>query len=164
MGVTSWKKAPRGKNLKSDVAVARNYLAEDEVKASERIVSMYLDYAEDQAARRRPMRMANWALKLDGFLRFNVYDVLGDAGRVSREVAKGLAEGEYDAFGVLQDATSNARRSECSGKTGRPTQSHERPRCSRTGALDVSLRFGRPLPGACAERQGRHSTYLTFRA
>ena len=102
-GLTSWKKAPGGKVLKSDVAVAKNYLAEDEVKASERIVGMYLDYTEDQAARHQPTRMADWAQKLDGFLRFNEYEILSDAGEVSAAVARQLAEREYDAFRGLQD-------------------------------------------------------------
>jgi hypothetical protein len=103
MGLTSWKNAPDGKVLRSDVAVARNYLTAPEIEQLERIVSMYLDYAENQAARHRPMRMADWAEKLDAFLRFNEYDVLGDAGRVSHEVARGLAEGEYNAFRSVQD-------------------------------------------------------------
>ena len=103
MGLTSWKKAPDGKVLKSDVTVAKNYLAEGEVKALERIVSMYLDYAEDQAARHRPMRMADWVAKLDAFLRFNEYDILNDAGEVSAAVAKRLAEGEFERFRVTQD-------------------------------------------------------------
>jgi hypothetical protein len=103
MGVTTWKKAPGGKILKSDVSVAMNYLDADEVKALERIVSMYLDYAEDQAARRRPMRMADWVAKLDAFLRFNEYDILSDAGEVSTAVAKRLAEGEFERFRVTQD-------------------------------------------------------------
>lgn len=103
MGLTTWKKAPDGKVLKSDVAVAKNYLAEDEIKALERIVSMYLDYAEDQAARNIPMRMADWVEKLDGFLRFNERQVLTNAGEVSAAVAKQLAEGEYERFRVGQD-------------------------------------------------------------
>jgi len=103
MGLTSWKNAPAGKVLKSDVTVAKNYLTEPEIEQLERIVSMYLDYAENQAARHKLMRMADWVAKLDGFLRFNEYDVLSDAGRVSREVARELAEGEYDTFRVLQD-------------------------------------------------------------
>jgi len=103
MGLTSWKKAPGGKVLKSDIVVAKNYLAEDEVKALERIVSMYLDYAEDQAARHRPMRMSDWALKLDGFLHFNEYKILSDAGEVSATVARQLAEREYEKFRVGQD-------------------------------------------------------------
>jgi hypothetical protein len=103
MGLTSWKNSPAGKVLKSDVTVAKNYLTEPEIEQLERIVSMYLDYAENQAARHKLMRMADWVEKLDGFLRFNEYDVLSDAGRVSREVARELAEGEYDTFRVLQD-------------------------------------------------------------
>jgi hypothetical protein len=103
MGLTTWKKAPDGKVLKSDVAVAKNYLAEDEIKALERIVSMYLDYAEDQAARHRPMRMADWVEKLDGFLSFNEYEILANAGEVSAAVARELAEGEYERFRVGQD-------------------------------------------------------------
>jgi hypothetical protein len=103
MGLTSWKRGPDGKVLKSDVSIAKNYLAEDEIKALERIVSMYLDYAEDQATRHRPMRMADWVEKLDGFLRFNEYEILKDAGEVSASVAKQLAEGEYERFRVGQD-------------------------------------------------------------
>ena len=103
MGLTTWKNAPQGKILKSDVGVAKNYLTADELRELERIVGMYLDYAENQAARQRPMRMADWAEKLDGFLRFNEYAVLDDAGRVSHEVARELAETEYEAFRVVQD-------------------------------------------------------------
>ena len=103
MGLTTWKKAPDGKVLKSDVAVAKNYLAEDEIKALERIVSMYLDYAEDQAARQRPMRMADWVDRLDRFLNFNEYEILTNAGEVSAAVARELAEGEYERFRVDQD-------------------------------------------------------------
>ena len=66
-------------------------------------MSMYLDYAEDQAARHRPMRMADWALKLDGFLHFNEYEILSDAGEVTSAVARQLAEREYEKFRVGQD-------------------------------------------------------------
>lgn len=103
MGLTTWKNTPGGKILKPDVMVAKNYLADEEIKALERIVSMFLDYAENQAARQIPMRMADWAKKLDAFLQFNEYKVLTDAGRVSHEVAKGLAEEEYARFRVIQD-------------------------------------------------------------
>lgn len=92
MGLTIWKNAPKGKILKSDVSIAKNYLIEQEIKELERIVSMYLDYAENQAARQIPMRMAVWAAKLDAFLQFNEYQVLTNAGSVSAEVAKRLAE------------------------------------------------------------------------
>jgi hypothetical protein len=103
MGLTTWKNAPKGKILKSDVSVAKNYLIEKEVKELERIVTMYLDYAENQAARQVPMHMTDWASKLDAFLRFNEYDVLSNAGRVKAEVAKQLAEKQYERFRVKQD-------------------------------------------------------------
>ena len=103
MGLTTWKNAPKGKILKSDVCIAKNYLIEREIKELERIVSMYLDYAENQAARQIPMKMADWVAKLDGFLQFNEYEVLTNAGKVSAEVAKRLAEVQYDAFRVRQD-------------------------------------------------------------
>jgi len=103
MGLTTWKNAPKGKILKSDVSVAKNYLIEQEIKELERIVSMYLDYAENQAARQIPMRMTDWAGKMDAFLRFNEYEVLTDAGKVSAEVAKRLAEEQYEKFRVTQD-------------------------------------------------------------
>jgi hypothetical protein len=104
MGLTTWKNAPKGKILKSDVSVAKNYLIEAEIKELERIVSMYLDYAENQATRKIPMKMADWNAKLDAFLQFNEYDVLTNAGSVSAEVAKKLAEEHYEQFRILQDA------------------------------------------------------------
>ncbi len=103
MGLTTWKSAPKGKVLKSDVSVAKNYLIEQEIKDLERIVSMYLDYAENQAARQIPMRMATWVERLDAFLRFNEYEVLTNAGTVSAEVAKRLAEEQHEKFRVKQD-------------------------------------------------------------
>jgi hypothetical protein len=103
MGLTTWRNAPEGKILKSDVGVAKNYLIEKEIKELERIVSMYLDYAENQAVRQIPMKMADWVQKLDAFLQFNEYKVLADAGNVSHEVAIHLAETEYEKFRVDQD-------------------------------------------------------------
>jgi hypothetical protein len=103
MGLTTWKNAPKGKILKSDVSVAKNYLIEREIRELERIVSMYLDYAENQAARQIPMKMADWVAKLDAFLQFNEYEVLSNAGKVSAEVAQRLAEEQYDKFRVRQD-------------------------------------------------------------
>ncbi len=103
MGLTTWKNAPDGKVLKTDVSVAKNYLNEAELKALNRIVTMYLDYAENQAERQIPMTMEQWAGKLDAFLEFNDYNVLDNAGRISAEVAKRLAEGEYEKFRVQQD-------------------------------------------------------------
>jgi hypothetical protein len=103
LGLTTWKNAPKGKILKSDVSIAKNYLEENEIKGLERIVSMYLDYAENQAARQIPMKMMEWVNKLDAFLQFNEYDILNNAGRVSHEIAKALAEQEYEKFRVKQD-------------------------------------------------------------
>ncbi len=103
MGLTTWKKAPDGKVLKSDVVVAKNYLLENEIKDLNRIVTMYLDYAERQAERQIPLYMSDWIEKLDAFLKFNDYEVLTDAGKVSAEVAKALAIKEYEKFRVIQD-------------------------------------------------------------
>jgi len=103
LGLNTWKNAPRGKILKPDVTVAKNYLNEKEIEELERIVSMFLDYAENQAARQIPMKMKDWVEKLDSFLKFNEYDILNNAGKISHEVAKSLAEEEYEKFRVKQD-------------------------------------------------------------
>ncbi len=103
MGLTTWKNAPKGKVLKDDVTVAKNYLIEREVKELERIVSMYLDYAENQAARQIAMKMADWVERLDAFLKFNEYEVLTNAGKVTREIADRLAEERYAEYRVHQD-------------------------------------------------------------
>lgn len=103
MGLTTWKDAPHGKILKSDVATAKNYLIEKEIKELERIVTMYLDYAEDRAAGQIPMKMADWVERLDAFLQFNEREVLTHPGKVSAEVARRLAEEQYEIFRVKQD-------------------------------------------------------------
>ena len=95
MGLTTWKGA---KVRKGDVTVAKNYLDADEVRQLNRIVTMYLDYAEEQAERRKPLYMRDWREKLDGFLKFNEREVLKNAGRVSAEIAQALALGEYEKF------------------------------------------------------------------
>ena len=105
MGLTTWKNAPHGKILKSDIHVAKNYLSAEEIKALERIVTMFLDYAENQAARHIPMRMEDWVQKLDAFLKFNEYEILHDSGKVSHEVACQLADQEYEQFRITQDQT-----------------------------------------------------------
>ena len=103
MGLQTWKNAPQGKILKSDVSIAKNYLIEKEIKELERVVTMYLDYAENQAARGIPMKMTDWVEKIDGFLQFNEYKILQDAGNVSHEVAKKIAESAYEKFRIVQD-------------------------------------------------------------
>lgn len=103
MGLKTWKKAPKGKILKSDVSTAKNYLKKEELDELNRIVSMYLDYAENQAKRQAVMTMKDWIKKLDAFLEFNDYEILDNPGKVSATVAKELAEDEYDKFRVIQD-------------------------------------------------------------
>ncbi|MBI1289883.1 hydroxyacid dehydrogenase [bacterium] len=95
MGLTTWKgQRPH----KSDVTVAKNYLTAEELSELNRIVTMYLDHAEDQARRRRTLTMTEWAAKLDAFLQFNDRQVLGHAGKVSQQVAERLAHEQYDAW------------------------------------------------------------------
>lgn len=103
MGLTTWKKAPEGKILKSDVVIAKNYLNEKEIKSLNRIVTMYLDYAEDQAEKNIPMTMMDWAGKLDAFLKFNDKDILENAGKVTTEIAKTFAESEFEKYRPIQD-------------------------------------------------------------
>lgn len=103
MGLTTWKNAPKGKVLKSDVSIAKNYLNKKEIDELNRIVSMYLDYAENQAARQIPMRMKDWVEKLDAFLQFNDYSVLKNTGSISADIAKKLASKQFEKFRVTQD-------------------------------------------------------------
>jgi len=104
MGLTSWKAEPiGGKILRSDVSIAKNYLDEKEIKELNRIVNMYLDYAENQAERQKPMTMSDWVKRLDAFLRFNEYDICIDAGKISRKIALRKADKEYDKFRIIQD-------------------------------------------------------------
>lgn len=104
MGLTTWKNAPDGKILKSDVTISKNYLSKKEISDLNDIVAMYLDYAENQAKRNKLMSMQNWIDKLDSFLEFNEYDILYNSGRVSREIADKLAIKEYETFRIRQDA------------------------------------------------------------
>ncbi|WP_024955858.1 virulence RhuM family protein [Sulfurospirillum arcachonense] len=103
MGLTNWKKAPSGKILKSDVTVAKNYLSQDEIKSLDRIVTMYLDYAEDQAERNIPMTMKDWSQKLNAFLQFNERDILQNSGKVTAQIAKEFAISEFEKYKVIQD-------------------------------------------------------------
>ncbi len=103
MGLTTWKKAPKGKIQKSDVHIAKNYLNEDEIESMDRMVTMYLDYAEDQAKRKIPMTMEDWSKKLDAFLKFNQRKVLDKPGKVSADIAKSFAESEWEKYRIVQD-------------------------------------------------------------
>lgn len=103
MGLNTWELAPEGKIVKADVSIAKNYLNEKEMSYLERIVSLYLDYAELQAERNIPMSMEDWAKRLDGFLEFNGNELLIDAGKVSAEQAKLHAETEFEKYRIIQD-------------------------------------------------------------
>jgi len=103
MGLTTWRNAPKGKILKPDVVIAKNYLTAKELKSLDRFVTMYLDYAEDQAERGIPMTMADWAKKLDAFLQFNQRDILDNPGKVTAEIAKAFAESEFEKYRIVQD-------------------------------------------------------------
>ena len=103
MGLTTWKNAPDGKILKSDVTVSKNYLDQKEISGLNDIVNMYLDYAENQAKRNKLMSMQDWVNKLDAFLKFNEYEILNNSGDISREVADRLAHKEYETYRVKQD-------------------------------------------------------------
>lgn len=103
MGLTTWKKAPEGKIIKTDVVVAKNYLNEKEIKNLDRFVTMYLDYAETQAERNIPMTMEDWAGKLNAFLQFNEKDILSNAGKITQAIAKAFAESEFEKYRIIQD-------------------------------------------------------------
>ena len=103
MGLTSWRKSPDGKVYLSDVKIAKNYLSEKELKRLNRIVSMYLDYAEDRAERQIQMSMKDWDERLDKFLEFYEYHVLEDKGSISQEEVDEFVKKEYEKFKPIQD-------------------------------------------------------------
>ena len=103
MGLTSWKQAPEGKILKSDVSVAKNYLNEAHIRELNRVVSAYLDLAENRAERRVLMKMTDWVKFLNDFLELSDYPILQDRGKVSAMEARQKAEQEYESFRELQD-------------------------------------------------------------
>ncbi|KAF5414848.1 MAG: hypothetical protein C5S48_07445 [Candidatus Methanogaster sp.] len=103
MGLTSWRKGPDGKILPGDVAIAKNYLDKPELDHLNRVVAMYLDYAELQAIRNKPLYMKDWIEKLNALLKFSEYEILTNAGQISHEVALALAGKEYEIFKKIQD-------------------------------------------------------------
>ena len=103
MGLTTWKNSPNGKIMTTDVIIAKNYLTKEELKSLERIVTMYLDYAEDQAQRHIPMTMEDWKKRLDAFLQFNEREVLDNPGKVTHKVAESFALSEFEKYRVIQD-------------------------------------------------------------
>ncbi len=103
MGLTTWKNAPKGEIRKSDIGVAKNYLNAKELDGLNRIVSMYLDYAENQAQKGIVMHMKDWVVKLDAFLQFNEETILKHQGKVSHHVALALAEDEFEKYKIARD-------------------------------------------------------------
>lgn len=103
MGLTSWKNAPKGKIIKTDVSVAKNYLNKEELESFGRIVSAYLDLAEERAKRKIPMTMEDWSKRLDKFLEFDDRDILQNAGKITQEIAKQHAESEFEKYRIIQD-------------------------------------------------------------
>jgi hypothetical protein len=103
MGLTTWENAPDGKILKTDVSVAKNYLSKKELESLGRIVSAYLDLAEDRARRKIPMTMEDWAKRLDLFLEFDEREILQNKGKVTAEIAKAHAESEFEKYRIVQD-------------------------------------------------------------
>ena len=103
MGLTTWDASPNGKIIKTDVAIAKNYLTDKEMSYLERIVSLYLDYAQLQTERKIPMSMEDWAKRLDGFLEFNGNELLSGLGKISAEQAKLHAESEFEKYRIVQD-------------------------------------------------------------
>lgn len=103
MGLTTWKDAPKGKIQTFDVSIAKNYLTDKELTSLQRIVSAYLDIAEDMATREIPMTMKDWAIRLDRFINMTDREVLKDAGKISHQLAKEFAESEFEKYRIIQD-------------------------------------------------------------
>ena len=103
MGLTTWADAPEGKIMKSDVAVAKNYLSQDEMKQLNRMVTAYLDFAENMTLRHIPLTMQDWESRLNRFIEMCDYGILQDAGKVSAEIAKLHAETEFEKYRIIQD-------------------------------------------------------------
>lgn len=103
MGLTSWKDAPKGKIQKFDVSIAKNYLTDKELASLQRIVSAYLDIAEDMAERNIPMTMQDWAKRLNTFIEAADRKVLQDAGKITAQIAKDFAESEFEKYRIVQD-------------------------------------------------------------
>ena len=103
MGLTTWADAPEGKIKKSDVTVAKNYLSQDEMKQLNRMVTAYLDFAENMTLRHIPLTMQDWEKRLNNFIEMFDYGILQDAGKVTAEIAKLHAETEFEKYRVIQD-------------------------------------------------------------
>ena len=126
MGLTTWKNAPAGKIMRTDVAIAKNYLQEKEIDELNRVVTMYLDYAENQAKRNIAMSMSDWIQRLDAFLQFNEYNTLMNAGSISHDVAKKLAEEQFEQYRIVQDRQFESDFDELIKKLPEPEKGGER--------------------------------------
>ena len=103
MGLTTWKDAPKGKIQKFDVIIAKNYLSQKELEQLQRLVSAYLDIAEDMALRQIPMTMEDWEKRLNRFIEATDREILQDAGKVTAEIARAHAESEFEQYRIIQD-------------------------------------------------------------
>lgn len=103
MGLTAWENSPNGRILKTDVAIAKNYLNKDELESLGRIVNAYLELAEERAQRKIPMTMEDWAKRLDMFLEFDEREILQDSGKVTAQIARDFAESEFEKYRIVQD-------------------------------------------------------------
>lgn len=103
MGLTAWENSPNGRILKTDVAIAKNYLNKNELESLGRIVNAYLELAEERAQRKIPMTMEDWAKRLDMFLEFDEREILQDSGKVTAQIAKDFAESEFEKYRIVQD-------------------------------------------------------------
>ena len=103
MGLKSWNNSPEGKIIKTDVSIAKNYLTKDELESFGRIVSAYLDLAEERAKRKIPMTMEDWSKRLDLFLEFDERDILKDSGKITAKIAKEFAESQFEEYRITQD-------------------------------------------------------------
>lgn len=128
MGLTTWKNAPSGKIIKTDVSVAKNYLNEKEIKSLDRFVTMYLDYAETQAERNIPMTMKDWTGKLNAFLQFNEKEILSNAGKVTNAIAKAFAESEFEKYRIVQDKLFESDFDKAVKKLSSPTSENMKKR------------------------------------
>ncbi|MCK9452448.1 MAG: virulence RhuM family protein [Bacteroidales bacterium] len=120
MGLTSWKNSPKGKILKSDVSIAKNYLNQEELESLGRIVNAYLDLAEERAKRKIPMTMEDWAKRLDLFLQFDDRKILQNAGAISATIAKSHAESEFEKYRIIQDQLYQSDFDKLINKLGEP--------------------------------------------
>lgn len=150
MGLTTWKNAPGGPIREADVTVAKNYLSEQEITELNRIVTMYLDFAEDQARRKKPMHMAEWVERLDAFLKFNERNILTHAGAVSHQLAEEHAHAQFERY------DAERRRLEAGQPTSDFDHAVEEVKQLEAGTLSEASRGAKKDPSKKAAR--KHKT------